>query len=123
MDAQVFKKMRLKQGMKGEYFNAPEAYIQMTLNQDYIFFGESEKYDFIHLFVTSKQEYHTWIEPFLSHASEQTKIWISYLKSTSKQKYDINRDSFFIFAEEKNLIPNANVALNENWSCVGFKKK
>ncbi len=123
MDAQVFKKMRLKQGMKGKYFNAPEAYIQMTLNQDYIDFSAEKNFDFIHLFVTSKQEYQTWIDPFLSHAGEQTKIWISYLKSTSKQTYDINRDSFFIFAKEKNLIPNANVALDENWSCVGFKKK
>jgi hypothetical protein len=123
MDQNIFKKMRLKPQMTGRYFFAPEAYVKLATSQDYIDFGQHDHPDFIHLFVTSKREFDERIASFLSYAGPQTKIWISYLKSTPKHKYDINRDAFFIFAEDHDLIPNANVALDEAWSCVGFKKK
>jgi len=122
MDATVFKKMHVKPGTSGIYFYAPKAYQEMVKNQDYIDFNSKNKPKFIHLFVESKEEYDMRIHEVISIVDDDARLWISYKKSTNKVKYNINRDSFFIFAKQVGLIPNANISLDEEWSCVGFKK-
>ncbi|MDO9629019.1 MAG: hypothetical protein Q7I99_03880 [Acholeplasmataceae bacterium] len=122
MDALVFKKMRVKPGTPGVFFYAPLAYQEMVKNQDYVDFTSLKKPKFIHLFVESEKEYKERINEALSIMDFDARLWISYKKSTNKVKYDINRDSFFIFAKEDGLIPNANISLDQEWSCVGFKK-
>lgn len=122
MDALVFKKMRVKPGTPGVYLYAPKEYQEMVQNQDFVDFNSQMTPKFIHIFVESKKEYEIRIQEALSIMDDDARLWISYKKSNNKVKYDINRDSFFIFAKKDGLIPNANISLDEEWSCVGFKK-
>lgn len=121
MDINVFKKMRVKQGISGKVFYAPEAYLDLIKQQDVIDFN-GENPTFLHLFVTSKKEYDERIQEILPLLKETSRLWISYKKSTNKIKYDINRDSFFDLGLRDGIFPFANVALDEEWSCIGFKK-
>lgn len=122
MDASVFGKMRVKPGTPGVFLYAPFAYQEMAKKQDIVDFDSQEKPKFIHLFVESIQDYENRIKDVLSMMDTGTRLWISYKKSNHQKKYDINRDSFFILGKRDGLTPNANIALDEEWSCVGFKK-
>lgn len=121
MDQSIFKKMHVKPHTAGRMFYAPEEYVIMTKFQDYVDFTADHP-TFLHLFVTSISEYNKRIVEVLPLVNEETKLWISYKKQTSKEKYDINRDSFFDLATKDGLRPFSNVALDETWSCIGFKK-
>jgi hypothetical protein len=121
MQKDVFIKMRLKKGTVGRAFFAPQAYLEMIKEQDIVDF-EGENPIFFHLFVTSKEEYHERIKDILPMLNEHSRLWISYKKSTKNRTYNINRDSFFSLAEKDHLRPFSNVALDEEWSCLGFKK-
>lgn len=122
-DSAIFKKMRLKSGISGKYLYAPEEYIQMTENQDVVDFSEHGKYDFVHLFIESQNDYHDRIDETLSLLSDSGILWISYPKSTSKVKYDVNRNVLFTITQENGYIACSNVALDDKWSAMRFKKK
>lgn len=79
MDINVFKKMRVKQGISGKVFYAPEAYLDLIKQQDVIDFN-GENPTFLHLFVTSKKEYDERIQEILPLLKETSRLWISYKK-------------------------------------------
>lgn len=122
MESTVYKKMRLKEGTTGIYLYAPEEYIAMTKKQRIVDFREQEKYGFVHLFVTSKQEYRDRINEAISLLGENGVLWISYPKSDRKNKYDINRDVLFAATQEVGYIACSSAALDEKWSAMRFKK-
>ena len=121
MDQSIFKKMHIKPHTSGRMFYAPEIYIEMMKNQDDVDF-EGENPTFLHLFVTSLAEYNERIKEVLPLVNDKTRLWISYKKQQGKEKFDINRDSFFELVLRDGLKPFSNVALDESWSCIGFKK-
>jgi hypothetical protein len=121
MDQSVYKKMHVKPNTPGKYLYAPQEYIEMTKTQDYVNFESKDTPLFIHLFVESKQDYLLRRVELIKLAKKESRIWISYRKSTSKQKFDINRDSLNTLAVQDGFIAYSNIALDENWSCLGFK--
>ncbi len=122
MDASVYQKMRVKPQTVGRYFYAPKDYIEMTKSQTHIdFLGDHPT--FFHLFVTSQEEYDTRILDVLPLLKDHnSRLWISYKKASKNKTYDINRDTFFALSKRDGLTPFSNVALDREWSCLGFKK-
>lgn len=121
MDQSIYKKMHVKPNTPGKYFYAPQEYIEMTKDQDYVNFNSEDVPLFIHLFIESKEDYLLRRVELQKFVTKEARIWISYRKSTSKQKFDINRDSLFELAKLDGYIAYSNIALDENWSCLGFK--
>ena len=121
MESTVFKKMRLKEGTSGVCFYAPKEFLDMIKEQTFIDFEAREKYDYVHLFITSKEEYRHRIKDALSVLSDNGVLWISYAKSKQSKKYDINRDSLYELAKKDGIIACGNVALNEEWTAMRFK--
>jgi len=121
MDQSVYKKMHVKPNTPGKYLYAPQEYIEMTKNQDYVNFRSEAVPLFIHLFIESKEDYLFRRDELQKLVTKETRIWISYRKSTSKHKFDINRDSLFALAKLDGFTAYSNIALDENWSCLGFK--
>ena len=78
-------------------------------------------FSFIHLFIESKEDYLLKKVERQKLVTKEAKIWISYRKSTSKLKFDIHRDSLFELAKLDGYTAHSNMALDENWSCLGFK--
>lgn len=122
MDSTVFKKMKLKPGTSGIYLYAPREYIEMANNQEFIDFSANKTYDFVHLFVESRQEYSERIGKAIELLSETGMLWISYPKSSGKNKYDINRDVLFTLLPEQGFTACASAALDDKWSAMRFKR-
>ncbi|MCU0104876.1 hypothetical protein N7603_04320 [Acholeplasma vituli] len=122
MNLNVFNKMRIKKGTIGRHFYAPESYINMVKDQDIIDF-EGDNPTFYHLFVASQQDFIERITPIMETMNTDTRLWVSYPKKLRYESYDINRDTLFELGTEYGIKPYANVALNEEWSCVGMKLK
>lgn len=118
----IFSKMKLKEGTSGIYLYAPVEYVEMAANQNIVDFSEREKYDFVHLFVESKQDYYDRIGEALSRWTEKGALWISYPKGDKKNKYDINRDILFSISAEHGIAPCSQVALDDKWSALRFKR-
>lgn len=120
MDQSVYKKMRLKEHTIGRYINASKAYIDMAKTQRYIDFDGSQP-TFYHVFVYSVQDYLDQMEQIKSKLKPETKLWISYQRKKTYDHQDMNRDKTFEYRNSLNLIPYANVSLDEVWSCIGLK--
>lgn len=118
----VYKKMKLKQGTSGAFLYAPEEYIIMTNEQDYIDFSEHDKFDFVHLFIQSINDYNERIAETLSKLSETGVLWISYPKADKNSKYDVNRDILFALTQKDGIIACSSAALDEKWSALRFKR-
>lgn len=114
--------MKLKQGTTGVCLYAPEEYINMTKAQDFVDFSRQERYDFVHLFIKSKKDYYDRIHEALQKLSETGTLWISYPKSNKNSRYDVNRDIIFQLTPEHGIIACSNVALDDKWSALRFKK-
>lgn len=122
MNLNVFTKMRVKKGTVGRHFYAPDSYINMVKDQDIIDF-EGDNPTFYHLFVASQQDFIDRIEPIMETMNIDTRLWVSYRKKSRYESFDINRDTLFVLGNEYGIKPYSNVALNEEWSCVGMKLK
>jgi hypothetical protein len=122
MDPQIFIKMRLKKGTVGMCFQAPAPYLDMIIKQDIVRFNTHDHPEFVHLFVESKQDYMNHRHLILPYIHEDTRVWISWKKSTKSIIYDINRDTLNTMVMQDGLRPYANVALDETWSALGYRK-
>jgi len=118
MDDSIFKKMKAKEGMTAHIICPPPGYPT--------FGGFSHanggKYDFIHLFVTSKQEFAERFGSAAEFVAGNGLLWVSYPKSTRKQAYDINRDSLWHLVLPLGWHPVAQISLSDEWSAVRLKR-
>lgn len=114
MNEELVKKLRYKEG-PAMVINAPEGYklgIESKTDQ-------SEKYEFVQLFVSNRQELIDWLPKVFSSLKEDALFWITYPKQTSKIKTDINRDIIFeILQNETDYRVVSNVAVDEKWSAL-----
>lgn len=122
MESTIFQKMRLKQGTTGIFLYAPEEYVSMAKGQDFIDFSKQESYNFVHLFIESKQDYYERISEALQLLSSTGVLWISYPKSDKKHRYDVNRDVLFEITPEQGIQVCSNVSLDDTWSALRLKK-
>jgi hypothetical protein len=65
------------------------------------------------------------VAPVLAKAIEgDGLLWLAYPKGTSKRyKVDINRDTSWDVLAPLGFVPVANVAIDEDWSAMRFRKK
>ena len=118
MDNNMFKKMKLKEGMTACILYAPPEYPDFKNFSDI----KDNKYNFVHLFITSKEDFCQRFSEATEAISEDGIFWVSYPKSDKKQKYDINRDSLWGLVIPLRWHPVAQVSLDENWSAVRLKR-
>ena len=120
MDQSIYKKMRLKEHTVGRYIHAPKVYIDMVDQQQYIDF-KGVRPTFYHVFLYSAQDFIDQIQELLPRINDQTKLWISYQKKKKYDENDLNRDKTFELGKSLNVVPYANISLDETWSCVALK--
>jgi hypothetical protein len=118
MDSTMFKKMKAKPGSSASVLYPPEGY--PAGDPDLDFHTKSAKYDFVHLFVSSRQEFAERIAEALERRTDGGLLWISYPKAGGKNKPDINRDSMWDLSVSHGIHPVSQVALDETWSAMRF---
>jgi hypothetical protein len=116
----IFKKMRGKPGQSACVLYPPEGYPSETSGLEFGTQTGINRFDFVHLFVSSKAEFEGRIKEALSKRASGGLFWISYPKASGKNKPDINRDSLWDLAVPFGVHPVSQVALDELWSAVRF---
>ena len=122
MDNAIFKKMKFKDDMIASALFAPPEYPK---HDEFISKtkGKSQnKYDFVHLFITSKTELAERLESAANTVAENGMFWLSYPKSVKAQKYDVNRSIIWDYVIPFGWHPVAQVSLSDTWSAMRLKR-
>lgn len=117
MDIGIFKKLNAKPGMSARVIGAPEEY---PSNPELAYPAEGPV-DFVHLFVDSQAAFAEFFDNAAQAAKSDSLFWLSYPKSSGKQRYDINRDSLWDLVLPRGWHPVAQVSLDDNWSAIRLR--
>ena len=82
-----------------------------------------EKIDLALVFVQKQKELDQWIDKLAPNLDGDAKLWFAYPKKSSKNYgSEITRDSGWSKIGEYNMEPVRQIALNEDWSALRFRK-
>ncbi|SEG07980.1 hypothetical protein SAMN03080598_02422 [Algoriphagus boritolerans DSM 17298 = JCM 18970] len=117
--------MYFKEGMKIRIWNAP-----IDLNALFKAWGEegflaksNEKPTFLLAFVQTEEEVEKYFTEMHALSSEDEAIWMAYPKGTSKKyKPQINRDSGWKAVGNLDYEGVRQIAIDEDWSALRFRK-
>jgi hypothetical protein len=121
----VLKKMNFKEGMKIRVWNAPidlKSLIE-TWETEGLIAESDEKPTFLLAFVQTEEEVRKFFPELHALAPEDEVLWMAYPKGTSKKyKAQINRDSGWKIVGEHDYEGVRQIAINEDWSAMRFRK-
>jgi hypothetical protein len=117
------KKLRLKGGYRAIVLNAPESYAPALAHvpADVEMASQLEgPIDFIHVFVTHRDEMERQIPALRDALKPQGLLWVSYPKGTAIPT-DLKRDVLWKMLGDAGLQAVAQVSIDEVWSAMRFK--
>ncbi len=116
------KKLGIKSGYRMLIKQAPEHYLDLfqDLPKDLIYDHDSKDLDFIHLFITYKEELEPAVTDAMARLRKTGSLWISWPKGTSKISTDLNRDIIREKVLEIGLVDVKVAAIDEDWSGLKF---
>lgn len=111
------KKLGIKAGFNISLINAPENYFRLftDLPGDLLFDEEGKK-DFIHFFITSKDEYFSQLPLLKQQLKTDGVLWASWPKKSSKVITDVTEDIIRTYAIQIGLVDIKVCAVDEIWS-------
>lgn len=124
----VIKKLQFKdQGQAVLIINAPKAYeeVMASFEGNVHKHGEfKEGYDFVQVFGTSNDELQAFAKSAESFVKENGLFWLCYPKKSSKtyKGSDCSRDTVMYLLAEKGYEPVRQIAIDEDWSALRFRK-
>ncbi|MEB2784974.1 hypothetical protein [Algoriphagus persicinus] len=120
----ILKKMTWKDGMNIQIWNAPAELNELISTWEAAdLIQPSFKPDFMLAFVQTEEEVKKYFFEMQNLAPEDQQIWLAYPKGTSKRyKAQINRDSGWKFLGEFDYEGVRQIAINEDWSALRFRK-
>ena len=113
----LIKKLGIVDAMKIKLINPPpdyDALIERDISGQIA--GKNEKPDFIHLFVTSENQFEREMGKVKSLLHPATMIWVSWYKKSSGIPTDITEDTIRNYALQNDLVDIKVCAVNEVWS-------
>lgn len=114
----TFEKLLIKPNTAYFVIDAPPFWIEEMQKNDLR--TASTDAAVVHWFVRSKAEFEQGIPQALAALVPSGRLWISYHKETKTLTFDIHRDSLAQLARGVGLRPFRQVAINEDWSALGF---
>jgi hypothetical protein len=125
--APLLKKLNFKdQGQPVLVINAPQSYndVKAAFEGEVHQQAELEKYDFVQVFGTSNQVLQTHAKKAVSYVSEDGLLWLCYPKKSSKtyKGSDCSRDTVTGMLSEEGFEPVRQIAIDEDWSALRFRK-
>ena len=126
--SEIFKKLNLKDLTEIQVLNAPQSFEAelaalepvRVLRQ----LEDTQAIDFALAFVTRQTQVDELAASLLPRARGDALVWFAYPKGSSK-KYtcDFNRDTGWKQVEAAGFLPVRQVAIDEDWSAVRFRRK
>jgi hypothetical protein len=116
----LLKKLGIKEEMRLLIINPPggiDAYWEL-ISADFSarLCKPNERPDFIHLFVTSKKEFHQLFSKIEKRLSGNVSLWVSWYKKSSGIPTDVTEDWIRQYALANNLVDVKVCAVTEQWS-------
>ncbi len=127
MDA-VFKKMNFKSPKTTIILNSPESFdLNIAQIADFTVvkknMAEAENVDFAVVFATKQAEVDEAARIFATLLLADGLLWIAYPKGTSKRyQCEFNRDTGWAKLGEAGFEPVRQVAIDEDWSALRFRR-
>lgn len=85
--------------------------------------GLGDEIEFVLLFATRKEELDTQVRQIAPQLKGDALFWICYPKGSSKKyQCDFNRDTGWAILGEYEMEPVRQVAIDEDWSALRFRK-
>ena len=120
----ILKKMTWKEGMNIQVWNSPQELQELIdrWKRDGLILS-SAKPDFMLAFVQTEEEVKKYFFEMQGLAADDQQIWLAYPKGTSKRyKAQINRDSGWKYLGGFDYESVRQIAINEDWSALRFRK-
>lgn len=123
----VIKKMNFKDhGQTVLIVNAPKAYDEIiaAFQGDVHTEAVNESYDFVQIFGATNEELQSLARQASLYVSEDRLFWLCYPKKSSKQYKgsDCSRESVAGMLAAEGYEPVRQVAIDEDWSALRFRK-
>jgi hypothetical protein len=125
--ASVLKKLNFKdQGQPVLVINAPKSYdeIKAAFEGEVHQQAELAMYDFVQVFGTSNEELQSNAKKAVTYVKDDGLLWLCYPKKTSKvyKGSDCSRDTVTGMLSEEGYEPVRQIAIDEDWSALRFRK-
>lgn len=120
----ILKKMTWKDGMNIQIWNAPPELNELVSSwkTDGLIQSDTNP-DFMLAFVQTVEEVKKYFCVMQKFAPEDQQLWMAYPKGSSKRyKSQINRDSGWSYLGNFDYEAVRQVAINEDWSALRFRK-
>lgn len=127
--SEIFSKLNYKEGQTIYVLNSPAEFesVLATVPAEIPVKKEIKGHDeieFVIVFSTRKDELDGFISKIASGLKGDAILWMAYPKGTSKKyKCDFNRDSSWDLFKPYNMLPVRQVAIDDDWSALRFRKE
>lgn len=120
----LLKKMTWKEGMNIQVWNCPNELLDMIQEwENNGLIDSAKKPQFMLAFVQNEEEVNDYFFEMQALATDDEQLWLAYPKGSSKRyKAEINRDSGWKYLGEFNYEGVRQIAINEDWSALRFRK-
>jgi hypothetical protein len=125
----LFKKLNYKDGQSLVVIHPPVVFEQYlkTISFDYPVVTELTMdlpIEFIIVFTIKKEEAEELLKSIVPCLKDDAVFWLAYPKGSSK-KYscDFNRDTSWEICKPYQLLPVRQIAIDDDWSALRFRKK
>lgn len=121
----ILKKMNFKDGMLIRIWNGPNELNSLfeAWEKEGLIAKSQEKPTFLIAFVQTEEEVRKYFLELHALSPEDEAIWMAYPKGTSKKyKPQINRDSGWKIVGDMDYEGVRQIAIDEDWSALRFRK-
>jgi hypothetical protein len=123
----VIKKLQFKdQGQSVLVISAPKAYDEVlgAFKGEVHQTADNEYYDFVQVFGTTNEDLQTSAQSAEKYVKEDGLFWLCYPKKSSKvyKGSDCSRESVTVMLSSKGYEPVRQVAIDDDWSALRFRK-
>lgn len=117
----VFKKLQFGKLQPSLIINAPEEYLEVLNGMEFDSVPVELKigtYGFVQVFASSQAEMETLVKSVARAGKRDCLFWACYPKSTSKQKYDLKRETVWDALSLAGLRAVSQIAIDDKWSAL-----
>lgn len=122
MPKSLAEKLLLKPGLGALIQNAPTP-APLELPAEVRSVTDPASADVLLLYVNSQAELAEHAPTLLSGYRDGAVLWLAYPKKSSKVAKDLSRDSSWLPLEAADFLPVTQIALDETWSALRFRRR